>query len=228
MFTVVHFRGRKKLFYRYKKYLRQTKNLAYTEIVFSPPRNSHQKKLLSKILSEYSGTIVYEKSYPDNPLPAAPFPADAFCDRVLINSFYEYCKKIKPYCAVINPQGKIKDDFYLKLSNHVNRLVILFEKPNFELCQKILNYSGTPVFFDNSVSKDSICLDLSNPPLLNGGIYSAHFQKRCLYAVADSISFENECFDFLEPVSLSAALFEKFNRRDLIEVWSAAVNNLFI
>lgn len=228
MFTVVRFTGRKKLFYRYKKYLRQTKNLAYTEIILSTPRNHRQKELLSNILLEYSGTIVYEKSYFNTPLPAAPYSTDEFCDRVLINAFYEYCKKEKPYCAVINPKGKLKDDFYLKLSNHVSRLVILFEKPNFELCQRILNYSGTPVFFDNSISKDSIFLDLSNPPLLTGGICPVHFQKRCLYAASDCISFENESFNSLEPVSLSAALFENFNRRDLIEAWSTAVNDMFI
>lgn len=227
MFTVVRFRGRKKLIYRYKKYLKQTKYGYYTEIILPPAKNNRQIKRLSDILSEYSGSIIYEKNHFANAFEAMPYPTSQFCDRVLIHAFYEYCKKMHPDCAVINPQGKIQNDFYLKLSNYVGRLVILCQKPDYELCRRLLNYSGTPLFFDNSVSNGAILLDLSDTPLNSGGVFTANFQKNILQTVADSFIFEENNFNGLEPISLSAAMVEKLNRRDLIKEWSTAVNNLF-
>lgn len=226
MFTAVRLSRKKRLFLTKKIYLRQSSGFYFTEIMFSYPKNKRQKQKMYNLLAELKAPLVYEKQFTLSFKKINEYPYENFLNRVIIYAFMHFCKSTHPECCVINPCEKINENFYFTLSKYTSRIVILNSKPDFTLCRKILEFSGTPVLFDDGITKAAVLLNLS--PFSVNGLFGFTFDKN-IYDVTNKIfPLEDKALNIFEPLEFSAAVYDNFNRFDLVDLWAKAVANEFI
>ncbi len=215
MFLAVKLIKKKQLFLNKKIYLRQFNDFYFTEIVFSYPKNKRQKRKMYKFLSLLNGPFIYDTVFTDNFSKINEYSNEDFLNRVVISAFLCFCKIIKPESCTVFPFERLSEAFYFTLSKYTKKIVILNKEPDFDLCNKILEYSGTPVLFSLNHSNSSVLLNLSNIDII--GYFDKTFDKKLFDKYKNLFSFTQKSLNTYPALSFYSAIYENFNRPELID-----------
>ncbi len=117
------------------------------------PKNSKQKNLLVRFLMHFEKRIIYPLGFNCEGYPA-PYPAfEIYCKKLLVD-FLEKCRKSHPDIAVITPNGLIRENYYLDLSEYVGKIVLKSQKQDNELKFKLLSHSGTVIEYNTEYDEN--------------------------------------------------------------------------
>ena len=132
--------------------------------VFAPmPHTLKQKRKLADFLIPFKGRIIYPEGFNVYGFPKALISYEDYCRKRIVD-FLDICKNQTPDIAVIIPRGRIKDEFYLDLSEYVGKIIIKESAVNKGLQNKLLEYSGTIIEFNiNFNQKGTGILELDIP-----------------------------------------------------------------
>lgn len=216
MFLAVRLVEKKRIFLSKKVYLRQFKDFYFTEIVFSYPKNKKQERKMYNFLSLFDEPFIYNSVFCDNFKKFNEYSNEAFLNRVIISAFLFFCKKNSPESCTVFPSDKLSDSFYFALSKYTKKIIILNKNPDFELCNKILEFSGTPVLFSLNHAKSSVLLNLSDIDII--GYFDTVFDKKIFSRHKNLFVFKEGLLSTYSPLNFYAAVYEKFNRYDLIDI----------
>lgn len=219
MFAVLQIGLKKRWRLAYKSTHLQADGIIFTRLAVSHPKNPAQRRRLNRLLTPFSHRWVPPADLAADSFLVPTYPTTAFCDRVLLQAFVRFCKTHRPECAVLRPSGKVHPDYFLALCPHVGRLIILEEPPDYSLCRLALEQSGTPLLFDGTILSGAVMLDLTAKrryPYTPALVFS-RFDFSTVSPPALSLP---SCFSGLDPLILSAALYETTkNHFNLLEAW---------
>lgn len=215
MFLAVKLTTKKRMFFSKKVYLRQFKDFYFTEIVFSYPKNKRQKRKMYNFLSLLNGPFIYNSTFSDNFSKIKEYSNKIFLKQVIISAFLCFCKIAQPESCTVFPFENLSEAFYFTLSKYTKKIVILNKEPDFDLCNKILEYSGTPVLFSLNHSNSSVLLNLSDIDIV--GYFDKTFDKKLFDKHKNLFDFTQNTLNTYPALSFYSAIYEKFNRPELID-----------
>ncbi len=226
MFYVVKVRQKRGGF----RILQQTKfsylGVDFTLFSLPPLLNKKKKEHYSMYFSAYRGKLLFQKNFPFFSLEESAFSPNAFGERILLAAFLRYCKQKKPPCVTIAPAGKMHPDYLCAIAPFVGRILCIGVPANLALCQSLLEKSGTPLFFVKTLPEDTAFLNLDKSDYKMFHQNGPYFSLETFLRLSVSLTFPPP-LDEIDPLTLSAALFEKTNRPDLKEKWVEAILRLF-
>lgn len=154
------------------------------------------------------------------------YPTRGFKNRVLLAAFFEYCKLTRPKSAAIYGCEFIENEYFILISRFTDRLYLCDKPEDTELCREALGYSGTPILFGNNTTNLNTALIINSNKRQTFDLKTAVFcEKAFNKAAANFKNCEFAGITELDPIQLSAALYEQYGLQHELTLWKERILN---